>query len=603
MDDSGNNGHTATDVITYIGVPLAVLGVLPILYNTVMTLSARSRIKRMLRHSRLTALTRSDIVNRVIEVELPRYAVRPLDRFTDRAEYWTLSRHPSSIPGGSWTTFNWRTNIIGHSTQRVEYADQLRQPQVEVAFDELVCYLLDLGAVPDPHGWRLLRSTGLWTPVGCALMLSPDGKEKALAIAPLDGSEGHLSLAVTWAGPWTTRDYSQLPPYWVRLPPPRSSSSPPQPAEQQDGETEDSKPNSTEGPSHSPQPPHVDSPASSVLDKPSLDSARQQGLSGATGHPITCQISVDGIVTALVHPTTTTTTAAAAAAAHSEPAASTASLHSLYIDHLRPSASSPPSASAWFASAATAYGTTSQTILWNYKIPDAVLAFARRETVPCGVLVLLGAADESETPEWSLTSSSAARSAAAAAAAAQMETHMRRHAEQRRAMEEEARMTPERREAAVRERLARESLDRMAEMRDRLRQEAQRKETRVMEALQSPKWDTRLVAEHNLEWLKRTGAEPDDVDMREAVGTVLHRMVLDGRFSSNLCRMLDLWKAWAENGGMRRSDLTALQEDQTTFAYATLLVAVIKDTSTALEGTLSMDLQECLRMWRTIRLG
>ena len=57
--------HSATDVITYIGVPLAVLGVLPILYNTVVTLAAVSRIKRMLRHSRLTALTRSDVVNRV----------------------------------------------------------------------------------------------------------------------------------------------------------------------------------------------------------------------------------------------------------------------------------------------------------------------------------------------------------------------------------------------------------------------------------------------------------------------------------------------------------------------------------------------------------
>ncbi len=124
-----------------------------------------------------------------------------------------------------------------------------------------------------------------------------------------------------------------------------------------------------------------------------------------------------------------------------------------------------------------------------------------------------------------------------------------------------------------------------------------------MEALQSPKWDTKLVAEHNLAWLKKTGAISAESEVRDAVGTLLHRMVLDGQFSSTLCRMLDLWKAWAENGGMRKSDLTALQEDQTTFAYATLLVSIIKDTSTALEGTLSMDLQECLRMWRTIRLG
>jgi hypothetical protein len=146
---------TASDIITYIGVPLAVLGVLPILYNTVVTLAALSRIKRMLRHSKLTALTRSDVVNRVIEVELPRYAVTPWDRFepAQRDRYWTLSRHPSSIPGGSWTTFNWKRNAIGVKTQRVEYADQLRQPQVEVAFDELVSYLLDLGGFIET-AWR-----------------------------------------------------------------------------------------------------------------------------------------------------------------------------------------------------------------------------------------------------------------------------------------------------------------------------------------------------------------------------------------------------------------------------------------------------------------
>lgn len=125
----------------------------------------------------------------------------------------------------------------------------------------------------------------------------------------------------------------------------------------------------------------------------------------------------------------------------------------------------------------------------------------------------------------------------------------------------------------------------------------------MMEAMQSPKWDTKLVAEHNLGYLKESGAVATDMGLKEVVGTLLHRMVLDGQFSASLCRLLDLWKAWGENGGMRKSDLAALREDQTTFAYATLLVAIIKDTSSALEGTLSMDLQECLRMWKMVRLG
>lgn len=125
----------------------------------------------------------------------------------------------------------------------------------------------------------------------------------------------------------------------------------------------------------------------------------------------------------------------------------------------------------------------------------------------------------------------------------------------------------------------------------------------MMEAIQSPKWDTKLVAEHNLTWLKNRGHVPDATSLKDAVGILLHRMVLDGQFSSTMCRMLDLWKAWAENGGMRKSDLSALQADQITFAQSTLLIAMIKDTSAALEGTLSVDLQECLRMWKKVRLG
>ncbi|KAK3349415.1 hypothetical protein B0T25DRAFT_242222 [Lasiosphaeria hispida] len=579
---SNNPGPSATDVITYIGVPLAVLGVLPILYNTVFTLASLSKIKRMLRHSRLTALTRSDVVNRVIEVELPRYAVTPLDRFSNRSEYWTLSRHPSSIPGGSWTTFNWRSNVIGLNTQRLEYADQLRQPQVEVAFDELVCYLLDLGAVPDAHGWRLLRTTGLWTPVGCALMTSPDGREKALSIAPLDGSDGHLSLASNWSSTWTTRDYSHLPPYWVRLPPPP----PPRPQHRPEtsagessrsvaGEGKDEVRSEGKGEAKDGNDPFEGETSS--LQKRSLDSARQQG-DASSQKPITCQISGDGIMTAL---------------SQEEQLQSTLQLDSLYIDHIR--VRTGRSDGVWFASAATAYGTTSQTILWNYRIPDDVLAFARRETVPCGVLVLLDIVDESATPEWSTTHQTDHGAA--------LDVFSRRNREQREAMQAEARMQPAQRAQAARERMMRENEQRLQDMRDKMRLENQRKDARLTEAMQSPRWDTKVVAEHSFTWLKQKGVVPDSMDMREYAGTVLHQMVRDGQLCSMLCRMLDLWKAWAENGGMRKSDLKAVQDDQITFSQASVLLLLIKETSTALDGTLSMDLQECLRMWRTVRLG
>ncbi|CAM1501406.1 Fc.00g105680.m01.CDS01 [Cosmosporella sp. VM-42] len=564
-----DNGKSATDIITYIGVPLAVLGVLPILYNTFATLVSLSRIRGMLRRSRLTALTRSDVVNRVIEIELPRYAVMPLDRFQDRSEYWALCRHPSSIPGGSWTTFNWKTNAIGIKTQRVEYADQVRQPQVEVAFDDLVCYLLDLGALPDPHGWKLLRSTGLWTPVGCCLMMSPDRREKALTVAPLDDSDGNLSLAVAWSSSWITRDYAHLPPYWIRLPAP-----PKKPLKEGSGESSSTI---EEKDMLSSEEAFCNGEGSGKREGSEDAGSIERECSSNCRKAITCQISMSGLVTALTQ---------------DDHLQSTINFDSLYIDHVRvrPGRTN----GIWFASMATAYGTTNQTILWNYKIPEDILAFARKETVPCGVMVLLNLADESETPEWATSYNDHG---------AHLDQFARRSQEQRAAMQAEARMTPAQREQASRDRMRREMDQRMQDMRDKVRLDQQRREQRMMEALQSPKWDSRLVAERTLKWLQAQGFWDKSLTLKEVVGFMLHQMIRDGEFTSSICRMLDTWKAWADMGGMKRADYQTIQDGKSTFAHATLLIALIKDTSMALDGTLSMDLQECLRMWRNVRLG
>lgn len=367
----------------------------------------------MLRKSRLTALTRSDVVNRVIEIDLPRYAVMPLDRFQNRAEYWSLSSHPSSIRGGSWTTFNWKMNAIGMSTQRVEYADQVRQPQVDVAFDDLICYLMDLGAVTDPQGWKLLRSTGLWTPVGCSLMLSPDGREKALTVAPQDDADGNLSLAVNWSGSWTSRDHDHLPPYWIRLPAPTAIAKAPQAPEDEEAEDKETKP-------------VADGQTESQDGVPSSE----QETNPNSGQDINCQILVSGIVSAFTEADSTT--------------------GALSIDHLRTQMGILNG--MWFATAATAYGTSSQTTLWNYKIPDDVLMFSRRDSIPCGVMVMLGMVEEKDTPDWATPYNDA------------METHeqfFRRSREQQMAMTAEARMTPDHREMAVRARREREMEQRM----------------------------------------------------------------------------------------------------------------------------------------------
>lgn len=434
----------ASDIITYVGVPLAVLGVLPILYNTLATLAALSRVRRTLRSARLTALTRSDIVNRIIEVDLPRYAVTPHHRShppAARAAYWTLAPNPSPVPGGSWTVFNWRATAIGVRTQRIEYADQLRQPQCEVGLEDLVCYLLDLGAVPDARGWRMLRNAGLWTPVGCCLMRAPGGG-KALTVAPGEDSEGHLSLGLVWEEEWTVRDHASLPPYWVRLPGAASGS-------RKDSEVAVEVEEGGDG---------KNMPDVKVTEEAPLPAA------------IVCKISEHGIVTAHYENDYQT------AETCPEPEPSTPSraptlgldttddayldedlpppyVPSLPISHL---ASYPGSTSGiWFASAATAYGTTPGTVLWNYRIPDPLLAFCRKESFPCGVLEVLSLVDASATPEW--------RSHAPGE-----EPHIRnvellgrRLREQRLEMEREGRMKPEERARAVRDRMQREAMQRL----------------------------------------------------------------------------------------------------------------------------------------------
>ena len=583
-----DNGHSATDIITYIGVPLAVLGVLPIMYNTFVTLVNASKIKRMLRHSRLTALTRSDVVNRVIEIELPRYAVTPWDRFQHRQEYWHVARNPSSIPGGSWTTFNWKTNAIGLKTQRVEYADQLRQPQVEVSFDELICYLLDLGAVPDAQGWRLLRSTGLWTPVGCTLMKSPDEHSPALTLAPLDDSDGNLSLSVTWQPEWTSRNFADLPPYWVSLPAPP-------PLDCKDREEAHAPDSTGEPSSSSSRPPTAVDPDTKAADREkyvpreSLDSGLREGRAAATA-PITCQISVDGITTAL---TEEKRRAGGVARNNTMGAASAINLDSLYIEHIR--VRSGVTDGVWFASAATAYGATSQTILWNYRIPEDILAFARRETVPCGVLVLLGAAGEDETPEWATPHPHDRMHS--------IDLFTQRNQERRMAMQAETRLPPNQRDAAQRERMQRENMQRLSDMRAQSQRAQERLEQREMEAINSARWDTRLVAEHTLRWLRANKKVDETLELKLVAGHTLHRMVRDSHFAAQLCRMLDRWKTWSDLGGMKKTDLQALRDQMESFSYATLLMALIKDTSSAHDGTLSVDLQECMHMWRKVRLG
>ena len=158
------------------------------------------------------------------------------------------------------------------------------------------------------------------------------------------------------------------------------------------------------------------------------------------------------------------------------------------------------------------------------------------------------------------------------------------------------------------------------------RREAQRAENRITEALQSPKWGNKLVAQHALKWLKSQGHVDPDQSLDRTVEVLLWRMVGEYTFAAALGKILDceskpclrllgglkeyrltfwalVWKGFVDNGGMKKADYISLKDDQTNFAYVTLLLSLIESSVTAGHGSLALDLQECMRIWKTVRLG
>lgn len=137
----------------------------------------------------------------------------------------------------------------------------------------------------------------------------------------------------------------------------------------------------------------------------------------------------------------------------------------------------------------------------------------------------------------------------------------------------------------------------------RRRRETQRAEARMVEALQSPKWDNRLIAEHALTYLQKAGHVKSDHDLKRTVEVLLCAMIRDVQLANDLVKMLDGWKSFVDNGGIKKADYLVLKEDVMMFAYATLILALIEDSVTAASGSLAMDLQECVRIWKKVRLG
>jgi len=372
-----------------------------------------------------------------------------------------------------------------------------------------------------------------------------------------DDSDGILSLCLNWKRDWDRRGRESLPPYWVRVKAPKVE------------EDVLAKLNEIENRMGSDDAKEADAKGAFLDD----DSA--VSTSADLNSAMRARISAKGIQEVYRED-------------------DVKSHKKLLLDYLQSTQPSPNASTAgfWFCCAATAFQAP-QGGLWSFSIPSEVLNLARHPTVPCGIMVLLDTMTDSEVPVWRAPHSDKSEL---------FERHVK-FTEQSRQLAEEARLPPAEREAARQRRLQKESIDFHNDFRRKTYAQEQRREAQVVEAIQSQKLPIHVVAEANLEFLKGKLGLVSAPTLPCLLEQILFGMLQDRAFTMRLSVMLDLWKSWAQSGGMTKSHYLAVKEDQVAFALASCVLASMANMVTEPMGSVVGDLQECLRMWKKVRLG
>ena len=140
------------------------------------------------------------------------------------------------------------------------------------------------------------------------------------------------------------------------------------------------------------------------------------------------------------------------------------------------------------------------------------------------------------------------------------------------------------------------------EHREAIRARKEYEEKRMGEALNSQRIGNKRVTEANLAWLIDKQDIPTKYTMEELAQAALYLMVIDSSQAQKIAEILDRWMVWSQTGGMNRSEISFLQENKKSFCYASSLVSIIEDASNS-EGQVTTDMQECLKVWKKVRLG
>jgi hypothetical protein len=212
-----------TDIITYIGVPLAVLGVMPIIYTFVMGLFTKIRVTRALRKNNIKARVSSRLLSGMVEVEVPVWELSPVPRANPA--YWRECTCDNSIKGSKWLSypFNRRSVQTENRILRLQLRDPIVLPGAKMKFDALMGYLSDLGAEIRYSGFRALRDSKFDAPDVTLAELVDDLGEATpiLSVAGVStGLSDELNLTLHQSSPLfkrTRQTAADLAPGWLMV--------------------------------------------------------------------------------------------------------------------------------------------------------------------------------------------------------------------------------------------------------------------------------------------------------------------------------------------------------------------------------------------------
>ncbi len=423
----------------------------------------------------------------------------------------------------------------------------------------------------------MLRVSGLWTPTGTSLMLSPDGTHSALRVSMPDDSDGVLSLALRWEAEWDEREKESLPPEWMRLEVPELEG-----GEMEEGEEE--KNGLREG---------------GLLAV--NDDDDDEGKEGDDG---IIEVKKKIIAKSLHLPRPTSlrfrlgslpsTSSRSATASHlticmaTWEACHTPLPYSPSLTHLRSSA-----ASTWFPSIALSLGLSKSLPLYTYNLPPWLYSLAAKDTIPCGVLVMLGLLAPESAPDWETKYDPLEDG----------RTHHNHFLAKQRSLAAERMMSAEQARVARAAREAEELHQMGEEFRARIARQRERETRREREAFASGRLEARAVADAATAWLVQEKLLREGAGTQEAVEGLLIRMVRQEEVAMGVFDLLERWREWSDRGGMNTEDLAIFRTHKVGFCYAVCVMALFKEVCAKEENSLAADMQECIRCWKMVRLG